>query len=47
VQCGGVGGDAGRGEDQEHGDNTRAAQAGGGDGGGGRTGPAINIYDML
>jgi len=47
VQGGGVGGDAGRGADQEHGDNTRAAQAGGGDGGGGRTGPAINIYDML
>lgn len=41
------GGDGGPGADQEHGDNTRAAQAGGGDGGGGRTGPAINIYDML
>ena len=35
VQGGGVGGDAGRGADQEHGDNTRAAQAGGGDGEGG------------
>jgi len=41
------GGDVGHGADQEHGDNTRAAQAGGGDGGGGRIGQAINIYDML
>ena len=43
VQGGGVGGDAGRGADQEHGDNTRAAQATGGRGGGGEVGGGWRI----
>jgi len=43
VQGGGVGGDAGRGADQEHEDNTRAAQAGGGDGEGGEVGGGWRI----
>lgn len=37
VQGGGVDGDAGRGADQEHEDNTRAAQVSGGDGEGGES----------
>ena len=41
VQDGGVGGDAGRGADQEHEDNIRAAQAGGGTGEGGEVGQPI------
>ena len=43
VQGGGVGGDAGRGADQEHGDNTRAAQATGGRGEGGEVGGGWRI----
>ena len=37
------GGDVGHGADQEHGDNTRAAQAGGGDGEGGEVGGGWRI----
>ena len=43
VQGGGVGGDAGRGADQEHGDNTRAAQVSGGMGEGGEVGGGWRI----
>jgi len=43
VQGGGVGGDAGRGADQEHGDNTRAAQGDGGRGEGGEVGGGWRI----